>query len=89
MDLLDAEQVRRDELPRHPPVLTVGGEDDVHRPIQELVGDHGCWPRREQVVMRPHDRPGGAWGRHDEVRDGAAAEEHEAVVRAVLLGEVA
>lgn len=39
--------------------------------------------------MRPHDRPGGAWGRHNEVRDGANAEEHEAVVGAMLLGEFA
>ena len=40
------------------------------------------------MIVRPHDGLGSARGRHDEVGDGAEAEEHEAAM-AVLGGEVA
>ncbi|KAB8107084.1 hypothetical protein EE612_041650 [Oryza sativa] len=88
LDLLGAEQVGGDELPRLAPVVAVGGEGDVGGAIGEDVGDGGARPRREHVVVSPEDGLGGARGRDDEVAHLAELEEHEAV-GGVLLGEVA
>ena len=88
--LLDGEQVRGDELPDLPPVLAVGGEGDVGGPVHEVVEQQRRRPRGEDVVVRPQDRLRRACGGHDEVRDRAEAEEHEAAATAVVVlgGEV-
>jgi len=85
--LLDCEEVCSDELPCLAPVLAVGGQGDIRRAIQESVADAGRRARGEDVVVRAHDRLRRTRGRHDEVGDGAEAEEHEAA-GGVLGGEV-
>ena len=85
--LLDCEEVCSDELPGLAPVLAVRGQGDVRRAVHESVGDGGRRARGEDVVVRAHDRLRRARGRHDQVGDGAEAEEHEAA-GGVLGGEV-
>ena len=86
--LLDGQEVRGDEPPELAPVLVVGGEADVRRSVEQDVDDLGRWPRGEGVVVRPQDQLRRPRGRHDQGRDGAEAEEHEAAAAtAVLRGE--
>jgi hypothetical protein len=77
-----------DEPPELAPVLAVGGEADVRRPVEQGVGDLGRRPRGDGVVVHPQDQLRRARGRHDQARDGAEAEEHEAAA-AVLRVEAA
>lgn len=86
-DLLHREELRGDDLPDVAPVLAVRGEGDVRRAVEEDVGDDGAWPGREDVVVGAQDGLRGARGRHDDGRDGAKAEKHEAAA-AVPRGQV-
>ena len=87
-DLLVGEEVRGGDLLDLPPVLAVGGEGGVRGAVEEDFGDGGVGPGREDVVVRAQHGLRGARRRDDERRDGAEAEEHEAVA-AMLGGEVA
>lgn len=80
--------MRGDEPPELAPVLAVGGEADVRRPVKQGVRDPGRRPRGEGVVVRAHDKLRSARRRHDQVRDGAEAEEHETAA-VMLRGEAA
>ena len=86
--LLDGQEVRGDELPELAPVLAVGGEADVRRPVEQDVGDLGRRPRGKGVVLRTQDQLRRPRGRHDQAPDSAESEEHEAAA-AVLRGEAA
>ncbi|WVZ59461.1 hypothetical protein U9M48_009598 [Paspalum notatum var. saurae] len=87
-NLLVAEEVSGGDLLNLTPVLAVGGEGDVCGAVEEDVCEGGVRPGREDVVVRAQDGLRGARRGDDERRDGAEAEEHEAVA-AVVGGEVA